>query len=184
MLEKTKQAVWWFSYPYDLILGWLVTVSLGSWMHFWYKQSHESGVVSLFAPVDESVFQHLKLVHMPLMLWAWVRWTVSDDIGYWGTFGMGSLCACAVIVIIYYLWLWTVGYDSLPVDLISYGLSMALAHYIGVEVWDVKKVGEIRGVVLVTIITWLFMYWTWYPPNLELFRDPVNGNYGVSWFKW
>ena len=44
------------------ILGIVFTVITGTLLHFVYDLSNENPVVGLFAPINESVWEHLKLL--------------------------------------------------------------------------------------------------------------------------
>ena len=55
------------------ILGILFVSVFGTLLHFVYQWSGSNPVVALIAPVDESVFQHLKLLFTPFVLWAFIE---------------------------------------------------------------------------------------------------------------
>lgn len=48
-------------------IGILWTLVLGTLSHFFYQWSHESMLVGLFSPVNESVWEHLKLLFFPAL---------------------------------------------------------------------------------------------------------------------
>ena len=48
-------------------LGILWTLVLGTLSHFFYQWSHENMLVGLFSPVNESVWEHLKLLFFPAL---------------------------------------------------------------------------------------------------------------------
>jgi hypothetical protein len=49
-------------------IGFLVLVLFGSVWHFAYELSGNNGVIAAFAPVNESVWEHLKIVLFPSMI--------------------------------------------------------------------------------------------------------------------
>ena len=51
------------------ILGIIFTVITGTLLHFVYDLSNGNPVVGLFAPINESVWEHLKLLFYPATLW-------------------------------------------------------------------------------------------------------------------
>ena len=56
------------SYKVFTVIGILFTVLLGSLSHFFYEWSGNFFLVGLFSPVNESVWEHLKLLFFPALL--------------------------------------------------------------------------------------------------------------------
>ena len=52
----------------NLLAGILFTLTAGILLHFSYEWSMENPFVALFAPVNESVWEHLKLLFFPFLL--------------------------------------------------------------------------------------------------------------------
>lgn len=50
-------------------LGILWTLVLGTLSHFFYQWSHENMLIGLFSPVNESVWEHLKLLFFPALMY-------------------------------------------------------------------------------------------------------------------
>ena len=44
---------------------------IGSLMHFVYEWSGESIIVGIFAPTNESIWEHLKMTFWPMLIW-WI----------------------------------------------------------------------------------------------------------------
>ena len=53
----------------NLILGILFTLIFGTLLHFFYKWSGDNPFVALFSPVNESVWEHLKMLFFPVFLY-------------------------------------------------------------------------------------------------------------------
>ncbi len=53
----------------NLICGILFTSVLGSLLHFVYEWTGENPLAALFSPVNESVFEHCKLLFFPALLY-------------------------------------------------------------------------------------------------------------------
>ena len=54
-------------------LGILWTLVLGTLSHFFYQWSHENMLVGLFSPVNESVWEHLKLLFFPALTYMFIE---------------------------------------------------------------------------------------------------------------
>ena len=53
----------------NLLLGILFAIAAGILLHFAYEWSMENPFVALFAPVNESVWEHLKMLFFPVFLY-------------------------------------------------------------------------------------------------------------------
>ena len=53
----------------NLLAGILFTITAGTLLHFCYEWSGENPFVALFAPVSESVWEHLKLLFFPVLVY-------------------------------------------------------------------------------------------------------------------
>jgi hypothetical protein len=51
------------------VIGSISMVPAGSALHFVYGWSSQNALVGLFAPVNESIWEHAKLVFLPPLLW-------------------------------------------------------------------------------------------------------------------
>ena len=54
-----------------ILIGIPVIILLAFPLHFIYEWSGNQMVVGIFAPVNESVWEHLKLTYWPMLIW-WV----------------------------------------------------------------------------------------------------------------
>ena len=52
-----------------LIIGAVFTIITGTLLHFVYEWSGESLLVGIFSPINESVWEHLKLLFFPMSVW-------------------------------------------------------------------------------------------------------------------
>ena len=50
--------------------GLIFSAVLGTLSHFFYKWSGQNPVIALVSPVNESTWEHMKLVFFPILLWS------------------------------------------------------------------------------------------------------------------
>ena len=55
---------------YFTIIGGAAVLALGTAAHFFYEWSGENFLVGMFSPVNESTWEHMKLVFFPMLLFA------------------------------------------------------------------------------------------------------------------
>ena len=52
------------------IIGIIFTIILGSLSHFFYEWSNNNFFVGLFTPINESTWEHMKLLFFPMLLYS------------------------------------------------------------------------------------------------------------------
>ena len=53
-----------------LAAGVIFSAVLGTLSHFFYEWSGQNPVVALFSPINESTWEHMKLVFFPILVWS------------------------------------------------------------------------------------------------------------------
>ena len=72
------------------ILVYVLAVVLGTLFHFVYGFTGENRIVGYFFPINESTWEHMKLVYFPMLLCMWIfvksadeKWMLGNIIGTW-----------------------------------------------------------------------------------------------------
>ena len=167
--------------------GGFAIIVFGAVWHFAYQASGYNPVVGLLAPVNESVWEHMKLLAIPLFAVGFrdydcLRRQVNDL-----CFALLKELAIGVVVIagLYYLYSFVLGRDVLVLDVIIFILGVAAARWVGCEImlgtfkkWEFRGLNLLSGFLLAAIA--FFVVWvTLYPPHSGLFKDPISGTYGI-----
>jgi len=160
---------------------------LGSIFHFLYNLCCEIPIVGLIAPVNESVWEHIKMVVWPIIGWWTIYYLASHnknviDKNKWFTAALVSL-ATAIITIpfLFYFYTQAFGIQSLWIDIIILLLAVLFGQLMGLHVYKHSKGININDVILVFVgIIALFMLLTLCPPELPIFMDSLTGGYGIS----
>ena len=61
------------------LLGFVFCCILGTLSHFFYDWSEQNIIVGMFCPVNESVWEHLKLIYTPYFLWAIAEYFILGE---------------------------------------------------------------------------------------------------------
>lgn len=166
------------------IAGGGVVFALASLLHFLYELTGKSIIGALFGAVNESVWEHLKIFAIAYLVWAVVEllWAKPPLRQFVWAKALGLYAMCIGIAVFYFLYTAVFGRSFLVLDLIS-GLGFAvLAHFISYKITlSSSNRGQYfyTGVMLIFLGIIMILCFTYYPPNSELFRDPVTGLYGV-----
>ena len=165
--------------------GWAFTVAMGSLLHFVYEWSGKNMTAAAFAAVNESVWEHMKLLAMP-----WVVWSVAEAIGLrnadlpvFGARAAGLLTGLAAIPTIYYTYTGVIGRHFLWADIAAFILSAGAGAWVSGRVMKKGRLKgllwQIAGALILLGVAALFVWWTFRPPVWPLFQDARTGLTGI-----
>lgn len=159
-------------------IGAVLVTLLGALFHFTYQWSGNSPVVASFSATDESVMQHMRLLHFPWLLMTLVIWAVGrevDDADVWLSRALGLTAALLVIPAVYYSY--TVGATRssiLPVDLITFVVAIVVGA--GLSWFLSTRLPRTRVTLIVGLLLHLAIFGVlvsfgyWRPIDYEPFR--------------
>lgn len=165
------------------IWGAVISIVTGTLLHFVYHWSADNKIAAIFASVNESTWEHLKIAFWPMLLVAMIEWL------FWGrktkNYCLATLIKLIatpmIIVGLFYGWT-AVFHDSLIADIAFFIIAVIAGYYLGYLMLRVKKdqrVSVLSG-LLITLLVVLFGSLTYYAPENFLFKDPVYGGYGID----
>jgi len=167
------------------IIGFIFVVIFGSLLHFVYQWSGSKRIVGLFAPVNESTWEHLKLLFIPMLLYSIVEYLAVGK--YYPNFivakALGIVFGMIAIVAIFYTYTGIVGKHFLWADILTFVLGVAVAFLYSWRMINKAPISlnsQITGIILVLVLALCFAIFTFDPPHIPLFLDPVSRNYGTS----
>lgn len=172
-----------------IIAGIPVISVVGCLMHFVYDWTGRLPAVGLFAPVNESIWEHSKLLFWPALVWwvlGYLLFSKREDIQ-----AEGWLCSAAAglysgplfITAFYYTYTGAFGFHSLFLDILSFFLGTAVTQLFGLRLYRrTKKTARsltILAAAAVLLFGAAFLLFTFYPPQIPLFEDSLTGSYGI-----
>lgn len=157
------------------IAGFIFIVCFGTFLHFAYDLSGQNELVGYFSSVSESVWEHLKLIYWPAMIFAVGEYFAYGryEPDFFAVKMCGVFCAMSFIVTFFYTYSGILGFNLLGVDIASFILSAALCQYISFRLFSSESSGDgadgLRGFVVLALMAACFVLWTYAPPELGLF---------------
>lgn len=162
-----------FSLLFVLVLG-----TLNHFMYDWFPIT----IVGLFTPVNESIFEHLKLTFYPFLLACIIRYFFLKDKDYFLKVALACVTGILTVPIIYYL----INIFITPpaiVNIIIFILACMLQEYVFYNlmnnIFTDSPIGSTEGFIVIITISLAFSVFTFIPPKLDLFLDPVTKTYGI-----
>ena len=106
----------------------ILTILLGSVFHFLYDFSEQNPFTALFTPINESVWEHLKLLFFPLFFVTIIQYHVIRPMktAFFGSRLAGAWGGMAFIVIFFYIYTAVLGTDLLLMDLLLFVIGVFL----------------------------------------------------------
>ena len=167
------------------IAGFLFTSVAGTLLHFLFDWTGENIVVGLFSAVNESIWEHMKLIFFPMLLFALAeyRFWGMDVPGFWRVKLAGIALALALIPTLYYTYTGALGISADWFNITIFFLAAGAAFWLEARLFDRKRSCQMPAIVafaLLCLIALAFFVLTFFTPHIPLFQDPLTGTYGYQ----
>ena len=183
---KTKPST-----PITSFIIWCIfTILLGVFFHFIYDLLNRPFLIGLFFPVNESIWEHLKLVILPFTIFGIIYSFITRKKqlslnNFWYYLSISIIISMVIIPTLHYTYRSI--FKTVPdfVNIIIYILSIIISFY---YIYTNMKKEYIHvssknknptGILIIISLFLLFIVFTIYPPKLELFRDPITNTFGI-----
>ena len=173
-----KRTVWLWE-----LLGFAATSLFGTLLHFLYDWMGESPLIAPFSGVNESTFEHMKLLFWPMLIFAVIQSFFFREYEiFWCVKLRGTLLGLVLIPVLFYTYNGVIGKSPDFINIAIFFVSAAIAY-----VYEVKELNLNRNlspsvsvsIGILILIALSFIIFTFNTPELEIFRDPVTGAYGI-----
>ena len=116
----------------NLAAGILFTLIIGTLLHFTYEWSGENPFVALYSPVNESVWEHLKLLFFPVLLYTFFEIIVLyKTSGHFLTSRLLAVCiGMFFIASAFFTYTGLLGRDFLALDILIFIFSVLLTFFL------------------------------------------------------
>ena len=160
----------------------IVVVCLASIpLHFVYEWTGENTLAGIFTPINESIWEHLKLVYWPLLLWWTVGYLIFRDrkslsISKWFTAALVSIIISMVFIVGWY-YTWTEAFDvhSSIIDVGSLFIAVPIAQLIAIHVYKAvqpRVVYLLLSIGILLALAGLFVWFIFNQPDVPFFIPP------------
>ena len=165
------------------LAGFVFTGVVGTLLHFAFDWTGGNAVAGLFSAVNESIWEHLKLLYYPMLLFAlaeWFSWGKTDA-NFWCIKLLGILLGMGTIVSVYYTYTGALGVKADWFNIALFFLAAGLSYWVETKLFARNVSCPVSSKWWVSILVLLvaaFFLFTFYPPKIPLFQDPTTGTYG------
>ena len=159
------------------IIGIIFVLAKGTLDHFLYDWSVQNAIVGLFTPINESIWEHMKLLFYPMLLYSLFlifkfRKTYSCITS---SLCFGIIMGTILIPVFFYAYTSILGNDILILDIGTFILSILIAFWLSYKLTLSCRLEPYTALLCcLVIVLWLcFMYFTYHPPGTRIFQDPT-----------
>ena len=164
--------------------GFAVTALFGTLLHFLYEWLDKARWIAPFSGVNESTWEHMKLLFWPMFLFALVQsFFFRDRKDFWCVKLRGILLGITLIPVFFYTYNGAIGKspDWLNIAFFFLAALVAFCHEAGLFRTKIIPCRMPKlALAALFLVALLFVVFTFRTPEIALFRDPLTGTYGIT----
>lgn len=164
------------------LVGFLFTGIVGALSHFFYQWSGKISLSALLFPVNESTWEHLKLVFFPMFLYFTIGFFfLKDADNYIAAAFLCILTSVILIPVIFYSYTAFTGEPILAVDILTFFVAVLAGFTVAFFVLNMPQNTAFNVVSApeLAVLLALYLTLTFFPPKCFLFKDPITGGFGI-----
>lgn len=167
------------------ITGFVFTSIAGTLLHFLYDWTNQNVFAGLFSAVNESIWEHMKLLFFPLFVFVLIqsRYIGKEFNNFWCVKLVGISSGLLLIPLLYYSYTGIFGVNADWFNITIFFIAAAFSYII--ETLLFKKhtdfcLPQKASFLILLLILLLFIILTFNPPQISLFQDPITKTYGIN----
>ena len=165
------------------LMGFAVISFGGTILHFLYEWLGEAPWVAPFSGVNESTWEHMKLLFWPMLIFAAVQSLFfRDRKDFWCIKLRGILLGITLIPVIFYTYNGVVGKSPDWLNIAIFFITAAIAYIYETRLLKSEKThyrSPKSAFATLGIIALFFVVFTFLTPEIGIFKDPLTGTYGI-----
>lgn len=158
----------------------------GSATHFIYDFTGNNLLAGLFTAINESVWEHTKMIVWPVILWwfiyyLWKRKSYSIDCRKWFTSCLIAMVTGIIVIpLLFYFYTEAFGIEKIWIDILILLLADIAGQLLALHFHrHANGFNCILAIVIILAIAVLYMIFTVYPPHIPILQDSQTGRYGI-----
>ena len=164
------------------LMGFAVTALGGTLLHYLYDWLGQAAWIAPLSGVNESTWEHMKLLFWPLFLYAVVqRHFFRDRENFWCIKLRGTLLGLLLIPVLFYTYNGAVGTSPDWLNITIFFVSAAVVYLFETQQFRKDATcllpATASGTIL-CVIALLFVVFTFATPEIGIFKDPLTGTFG------
>lgn len=156
------------------IAGVFFVLVIGTLAHFLYDWTNDNAVIGLFVPVNESVWEHMKLLFFPMLLYSAFMICRCRIPCIVSSLCLGITAGTLLIPVFFYSYTLILGRNYFLLDIGTFVLSTVIAFWLAyrLAISCRAKPYTLLLCAMVCILFLCFLRFTYHPPDNRLFKAP------------
>lgn len=168
-------------FKYELFSTFFIII-LGILLHFTYNWSNNNLFVGSFSSVNESTWEHLKLIFFPTLITIIGRFFYNKNNyeKYLSSKVKGLIFSLIFTVVFFYTYTGILGYKITFIDISSFLVAIILGELVSIKNYLKNEALNYKtSIIILSILLFSFIIFTYFPPKIDLFKDPITNTYGI-----
>ena len=169
------------------LAGFIFTLAAGTLLHFLYDWTNQSILFAPFSAVNESVWEHMKLLFFPMFLFALVE---NQRFGeqyehFWCAKLAGILLGLILIPVLFYTYTGVFGVSLHWANIGIFFLASAAAYLLETRLLRHNRIfchSPQAALFVLCLLALAFMVFTFVHPYIPLFEEPTASVFGFCPF--
>lgn len=160
------------------IIGTIFVLITGTLSHFIYEWSGSNPLAALFFPVNESTWEHMKLIFFPTLLYGfYMQHTLKAEYPcISNAIPAGILAGTILIPVLFYSYTGILGFNTMILDISVFIVAVLITFYLIFVLTRSCKLSSSKWLYIpVMVMIAAFMIFSFTPPDLGIFLDPLAG---------
>ncbi len=160
------------------IIAFLFIGILGGLGHFFYEWSDQNTIIGYFFSVNESTWEHLKLLFFPTVIFSVIEYFfVKREIkNYAASVTASVIVGMLAIITLFYTYSGVLGRTIDFINILIYYISIIIMLIVKNKIIVREVLGgqnsALFSVLICFVITLMFIFFTYNPPSIGLFKVP------------
>jgi hypothetical protein len=165
------------------LIGIGVIFLLGAAFHFVFESTGSLSPLGAFVPVNESVFEHLKMTFWPAIIWAAFSYSfIKSQVRNFIIAKAAALVVMPLIILILFYGYTAFTEENVIIDILIFFVAVACGQLLGYLLLKAHPLPTwLTGLsaFLIILLAVIYTVFTYYPPYVSIFMDSNTGSYGI-----
>ncbi|MBR2965227.1 MAG: hypothetical protein IKC34_01610 [Clostridia bacterium] len=165
------------------LVGFSVTALGGTLLHFLYDWLGKPWWIASFSGVNESTWEHMKLLFWPMFIFAIVQsFFFREREDFWCVKLRGILLGLLLIPVLFYTYNGVIGKSPDWLNIAIFFITAAVVYICEVRLYNKENLrcrSPKASVAVLCVIAFLFVLFTFRTPEIAIFKDPLTSTYGI-----
>ena len=159
------------------IVGIIFVLITGTLAHFLYDWSGNNDIVGFFTPINESIWEHMKLLFFPMLIYSLIitfKFRKNNSC-IPSSLCFGILTGTLLIPIFFYAYTSILGKNIFILDIGTFILSIIISFWISYKLTLSCRLEPYTFLLccFVCVLFVCFILFTYHPPQARIFEDPT-----------